>query len=194
MPSCDDGSQAYTGPYADKEGEYVTSAGISHPYKFPLIRRCAWDYFIVEASIEYLPWQKATGDIYCTATATCAVTKLTGSETCQTRSEAISPSVGFIIQGVTLGLEVTITNEESHCETASDTTACTWNDGQCHTVWTQQQVLRQRGYRRHRCNYDPEARCMSDWTMDTPNTQINYGCGSACTDTNNCGNTSGQNC
>ncbi|KAK7424140.1 hypothetical protein QQZ08_008746 [Neonectria magnoliae] len=83
-------------------------------------------------------WQKATGDIYCTGTANCVATQLPGSQMCQTRSESISANVGFEIKGFSMGLSVTVTNKASRCQTASDTTACTWNDAQCHTIWTQQ--------------------------------------------------------
>ncbi|KAK7402462.1 hypothetical protein QQX98_011789 [Neonectria punicea] len=78
--------------------------------------------------LEYLPWQKATGDIYYTGTANCVATQLTGSHMCQTRSESISANVGFEVEGFSMGLSVTVTNEESRWETASDTTTCTWKD------------------------------------------------------------------
>lgn len=196
VANCDDESQEYGGRYTDDSGTYATSDGVSHPYKFPLIRKCWWDYFVVDASVEYLPWQKATGDIYCTDTSACVATKLAGTQNCQSRSESISAEVGLKLEEFSMGLSVTVTTEESRCESATDTTACTWNDAQCHTIWTQQQVLRQNGYRRHRCNWGngDETECMADWTQDTPTTYINYGCGSACTDSNACGNTDGSTC
>ncbi|KAH7143321.1 hypothetical protein DER46DRAFT_673546 [Fusarium sp. MPI-SDFR-AT-0072] len=196
LPVCDNTSQTYGGPYSDGSGIYVTSDRISHPYKFPLVRKCWYDYFVVEASVEYTPWQKASGDIYCTGTQTCSATKLTGNSICQERSYSISTSVGSEIEGFTLGITFQSTTSKSKCVTASDNTACTWNDQGCHTIWTQQQVLRQKGYRRQRCNWGngDETQCMDDWEQTTPSDHVSYGCGSQCTDTNDCGNTDGQPC
>lgn len=46
---CDGGT--YSGGYSDGSGTYVNSDSVTHPYKFPLIRKCWKDYFIVEQSI-----------------------------------------------------------------------------------------------------------------------------------------------
>ncbi|KAF7555242.1 hypothetical protein G7Z17_g2307 [Cylindrodendrum hubeiense] len=196
VANCDNWDTEYGNKYSDDSGEYAASDSVTHPYRFPRIRKCWYDYFVNEASIEYLPWQKAAGDIYCSGTSLCTTTKLNGGQYCQSRSEAVSISVGAEIEGFSMGLSVTFTDTEEHCVTASDTTACSWNDAKCHTIWTQQQVLRQSGYRRQRCNWGngDETQCMADWTMDTPTTFINYGCGSECTDSNACGNTDGSSC
>ncbi|KAJ4130278.1 hypothetical protein NW768_007261 [Fusarium equiseti] len=195
-PNCDDRSKTYEGGYSDGQGDYVTSDGVTRPYKFPRIRKCWWDYFIVEAGVELTPWQKASGDTYCTGSERCVVTKLTGKSVCKERSESISANVGLDIEGFKMGLEFTVTNSESRCVQASDSTACSWNDQQCHTIWTQQQILRQKGYRRHRCNWGngDETQCMGDWEQTTPSDMINYGCGSKCSDTNACGHTDGTPC
>ncbi|KAH9908200.1 hypothetical protein F4778DRAFT_720748 [Xylariomycetidae sp. FL2044] len=196
MASCDDKSTTYGGTYADSSGTYVTSDSVSHPYKFPLIRKCWYDYFIVSADLELEPWTKASGDIYCTDSNPCMAQKLSGGQTCQSKSTAISVSVGADIEGFSLGVSTTLTTEDSKCETATDVTACSWTDQSCHTVWTQQQVLVQKGYRRQRCNWGhgDETECMADWTMTTPTQTINYGCGSSCSDTNECGHTDGTAC
>ncbi|GKU07925.1 hypothetical protein FLAG1_10560 [Fusarium langsethiae] len=55
LPNCDDRSQTYNGPYADNSGTYVTSDQVSHPYKFPRIRKCWWDYIVVNAAVEFTP-------------------------------------------------------------------------------------------------------------------------------------------
>ncbi|EKJ68369.1 hypothetical protein FPSE_11377 [Fusarium pseudograminearum CS3096] len=196
LPNCDDKSQTYNGRYADNSGTYVTSDKITHPYKFPLIRKCWWDYYVVEAAPELTPWQKATGNIYCTNSERCVATKMSGKSVCQERSESVSASVGVAIEGFSLGVDFTVTKSESRCVTADDSTACSWNDGQCHTIWTQQQILRQKGYRRQRCDWGKgdETQCMGDWEQTTPSDLINYGCGSKCTDTNDCGHTDGTPC
>ncbi|KAF4499121.1 hypothetical protein FAGAP_4714 [Fusarium agapanthi] len=149
---CDDTSRTYEGPYTDGEGTYVTSDRTTHPYKFPKVRKCWYDYFVLETSKEYTPWQKASGNIYCTGTQVCTATKLFGNEVCQERSDSVSVSVGAEIEGFSLGINFTTTDTESKCVQAQDLTACTWDDGACHTVWTQQEVMRQKGYRRQRCN------------------------------------------
>lgn len=196
MASCDDTSTTYTGTYTDGSGSYVTSDGVSHPYKFPAIRKCWWDYFIVSANLDLDPWKKASGDKYCTGTETCTVQSLDSSQTCQSKSTSLSVEVGLHIESFQLGVSTTTTTEESKCFTATDVSACTWNDGGCHTVWTQQQMLVQEGYRRHRCNWGngDETECMADWTVRTPTKMVNYGCGSKCSDTNDCGHTDGTSC
>ena len=144
----------------------------------------------------YQEWEKSSGDTHCSGTSICSVAKLTGSQYCQSRSETISADVGLDIEGFSLGLSVTEGFEQQQCNQASDTTACTWDDQQCHTVWTQQPMVRSVGYMRKRCNWGKgdETQCMTDWTVDTPVSAVNYGCGSKCTDTNHCGNTDGSPC
>lgn len=46
MSDCNGGS--YSGKYSDNQGSYVTSDTITHPYKFPLIRKCWQDYIVVD--------------------------------------------------------------------------------------------------------------------------------------------------
>ncbi|RTE75577.1 hypothetical protein BHE90_009962 [Fusarium euwallaceae] len=196
IPNCNDKSQTYGGSYTDGSGTYVTSDGVTHPYKFPKVRKCWWDYFVVDATEELLPWEKSSGNIYCTGTATCTVQKLNGNEHCQERSESVSAEVGLAIEGFSLGLSVSVTKSESRCVSAQDTSACQWSDGGCHTVWTQGQIIRQKGYRRQRCNWGngDETQCMADWEQKTPTDYMDYGCGSKCEDTNDCGNTDGKPC
>jgi hypothetical protein len=195
MPDCNGGD--YAGTYADGSGTYLTSDTITHPYKFPLIRKCWQDYFLVSASNSVGPWTKSSGDIYCTGTSTCMATELTGTQHCVTKSQTISVGVSASIEGfVGANFGVTFGLDDQHCFTASDTTACSWNDGQCHTVWTQQTFNNAVGYMRKRCNWGhgDETDCMTDWSQQTPTTQVSYGCGSKCTDTNTCGHTDGTPC
>lgn len=53
VKACDSDSD-YTGPYQDGQGVYIESDKISHPYKFPKVRKCWHDYFAVEASVWYV--------------------------------------------------------------------------------------------------------------------------------------------
>lgn len=49
MSDCNGGT--YGGKYSDNQGAYVTSDHITHPYKFPLIRKCWQDYILVSRSL-----------------------------------------------------------------------------------------------------------------------------------------------
>jgi hypothetical protein len=194
IKSYDDTSQTYSGSYTDGEGTYVTSDKKTHPYVFPLIRKCWYDYYILASTPTFLPWQKSSGNLYCTGTSSCAVTALNGTQVCQSKTSTISETVSDSIEGFGESLGVSFSLDNQQCYTASNSDACTWNDGQCHCVWTRQQVLSQVGYRRQRCNFGDPTRCMGDWEMETPTTLTNYGCGSSCEATNPCENTNGQPC
>lgn len=196
IKSCDDTLQTYSGSYTDGEGTYVTSDTITHPYVFPLVRKCWYDYFVITSTPTFLLWQKSSGNLYCTGTSNCAVSALNGTQVCQTKSSTISATVGVSIEGFSDSVGVSFSLDNQQCYTASNTDACTWNDDQCHCVWTQQQMLSQVGYRRQRCNFGhgDQTQCMADWEMDTPTTLTNYGCGSSCEAINPCGNTNGQPC
>lgn len=52
MSDCNGGS--YSGKYSDGQGNYVTSDHISHPYKFPSVRKCWQDYFVVSQSLGWV--------------------------------------------------------------------------------------------------------------------------------------------
>ena len=52
----------YTGSYQDGEGTYVSRDNTSHPYIFPLLRECWWEYFTFHGEVLYTPWQQADGD------------------------------------------------------------------------------------------------------------------------------------
>ncbi|KAL8824707.1 MAG: hypothetical protein Q9170_008070, partial [Blastenia crenularia] len=159
---CSGGS--YGGGYTEGQGTYITSDTITHPYKFPKIRKCWQDY--------YIPWQKSSGDVYCSGTATCQVSELNGTQFCQTRSESISVNVGVDIEGFSAGVTATYGLDNQQCYSASDTTACTWSDAQCHTIWTQQQMVKSLGYIHKRCNWGngDETECMTNWEINTPTT------------------------
>lgn len=53
----------YTGHFQDGQGTYITSDNFSHPYVFPLIRKCWWDYYTVEGEVFYTSWQQADGEL-----------------------------------------------------------------------------------------------------------------------------------
>jgi hypothetical protein len=196
IPNCDDTSQTYAGQYTDNEGTYVTSDGVTHPWKGGLIRKCWWDYFLVSQDQSVTPWEKSSGDFWCTGTQSCHVDQLNSTQICQTHTVSISAGVSLSIEGFGASLGIDVSDASQQCITASDTTSCTWSDGGCHTVWTQQPIVVQNGYRRQRCNYGhgDQTQCLGDWTQTTPYGSANYGCGSQCSDTNTCGHTDGTPC
>ncbi|KAK6848827.1 hypothetical protein PG995_012660 [Apiospora arundinis] len=196
IKDCDNTKNNYSGGFSDGQGTYVSSDQVSRPMKGGLIRKCWYDYFVVEAQAALDPWKQASGEQHCVKGQSCSVASLAGGQTCQSRSTTVSVEVGLKIEEFTLGVSVSTTTEKSKCTSASNTSQCSWTDGGCHVVWTQQQVLQQKGYRRQRCNFGhgDETQCMANWDMRTPTTMINYGCGSKCGDQNTCGNTNGKAC
>ncbi|KUJ10069.1 uncharacterized protein LY89DRAFT_562549, partial [Mollisia scopiformis] len=193
MQMCDQPSGTlYTGTYTDGSGTHITSDRVTHPYKFPKIRKCWYDYYVVNASLVNAPWRKSTGDIYCTGTYTCTVSALNGTEFYQIRTSGISINVGLKSPDVTVsagdgreaevGLFYTVQLSTTGCYSATYENQCQWNDGQCHNVWTSQQILKQVGYERQVCNWSNGGvtECMADIEIDTPTTYVNYECGAEC--------------
>ncbi|CZR58733.1 uncharacterized protein PAC_08625 [Phialocephala subalpina] len=183
------------GSYTDGSGTYISSDRVTHPYRFPLIQK--YDYYVVNASPYNGAWRKSTGDILCTRTYTRTVSSLNDTEYCQKRTSEVSISVGLaspsiIIPaaghsgisggGPTIGIDYTLSLSTTGCYSASDTKACQWNDGSCHNVWTQQQILKQLGYTRQVCNWGngAETECMVDIEIDTPTALTNYQRGGEC--------------
>ncbi|KAG4415523.1 hypothetical protein IFR04_011335 [Cadophora malorum] len=169
----------YTGSHIDSSGFYVKSDSVSHPYKFPKVRKCWYDYYVTNASLYNAPWRKSSGDTYCDDTQTCTVSMLTGTEVCQSRTDGVDVNVGleFIkIVAAIFGIEYHVSLSKTACYTASNTTACAWDDGGCHTVFTSQQLLKQTGYRRKRCNWGDgdETECMADIEINTPTDLTTY--------------------
>ncbi|KAI5456847.1 hypothetical protein BGZ63DRAFT_408319 [Mariannaea sp. PMI_226] len=184
VPDCQDWSSPYKGGYADGSGTYGLSNGVTHPYVFPAIRKCWYDFFVVKADTYFLPWERNSGKVYCTKSERCSISKTLGKSHCKTQSISVAGNVGITLLGQTLGVTVTITNDDQKCNSADDATSCSWNDGGCHVIWSQQEIFRQTGYRRKRCNYGhgDQTMCMENWEQNTPTTRVNYGCGSKCSD------------
>lgn len=147
-----------------------------------------YDYYVTNSSLYDTEWKKASGDVFCSGTSTCTVTKLSGTQTCQTRTDQVSIGIGLHSPEipnwprVQLGVEYTISLSKENCFTASDQTACAWTDQACHTVFTSQQMLKQLGYRRQRCNWGngDETECMADTEIDTPTQRRSEQCGAQC--------------
>jgi hypothetical protein len=175
--------------YTDGEGTYINSDSVHH---YASGVKCWTDYFLVSQHLYSGPWERASGDIYCTGTSSCEVAQLLGTQHCTTTTLTLSSTIGDGMDSLALAVGYDIQN----CNTASDTTYCTWTDGNCHVVWTQPQWVAQSGYERRRCSSDSGdyTAWMQDFERDSPTSQITYGCGSSCGDTNVCGNTNGQPC
>ncbi|KAG9240340.1 hypothetical protein BJ878DRAFT_526623 [Calycina marina] len=162
--------------YTDGEGTYVTSDSVHH---YASGVKCWNDWFLVSQAIDYLPWEVSSGKQYCTGTDSCYVASLSGKQHCETTSITINAGVTSEI----FTLSVSYGYDVQDCVTASDTSACIWTDGQCHVVWTQQQILKSHGYTRRRCNENGDYTAwMEDYENSTPTSIVNYGCGSSCDD------------
>ncbi|KAI5081312.1 hypothetical protein GOP47_0004495 [Adiantum capillus-veneris] len=164
--------------YTDGSGTYITSDEVHH---YASGVKCWSDYFVVDSGYWWSSWVKASGNLYCTYTSSCSFSHMDGHQTCQSWSISLSTGVEseFIKFSVSLGYE------HQDCTTGTDVSQCTWSDGQCHCIWTQQQMTYQHGYKRRRCsssNGDYTA-WMQDVVHDAPTKTISYGCGSKCTDT-----------
>ncbi|KAJ2981307.1 hypothetical protein NQ176_g2100 [Zarea fungicola] len=163
--------------YADGEGTYIDSDS-GHRYASGV--KCWTDYFIVSQSAYKGPWYPASGKVYCSGTSACQVSKMSGTQNCETWSLSITAGVESKIFkfGITAGYAL------QNCNSASDTTSCTWSDKQCHIVWAQQQYLQQNGYARRRCHDKGRdyTAWMQDFTHTAPTSTVNYGCGSKCSD------------
>jgi hypothetical protein len=195
----------YTGAYADGSGTYIGSDSVTKPYEFPWIRKCwyamhgcrksliyanhdRYEYYLMSSSLYEADWRLSTGEIHCEGTSACTTTEFNGTEFCQTRSTTVSVKIGIksALLGVNAGYSLTLTSEG--CYAATNTNACQWADGGCHTIWTQQQLLKQVGYIRQRCNDGQRknnekviTHCMADFETDnTPTELTNYACGAAC--------------
>ncbi|KAB8270063.1 hypothetical protein BDV30DRAFT_229308 [Aspergillus minisclerotigenes] len=161
----------------DGEGTYVGSDSVHH---YASGVKCWNDYFVVQQEITYGSWEAASGKTYCTGTQICQVSKMMGAQHCKSISISVTAGISSDLfnAGVSAGYDV------QDCSQATDTTACTWNDGGCHIVWTQQQQLSQTGYTRRRCSSKDGdyTAWMQDFTNVIPTSYINYGCGSSCDD------------
>ncbi|MCO5602774.1 hypothetical protein L7F22_056912 [Adiantum nelumboides] len=164
--------------YTDGSGTYITSDEVHH---YASGVKCWSDYFVVDSGYWWSSWVKASGNLYCTGTSSCSFSHMDGHQTCQSWSISLSAGVEseFIKFGVTAGYE------HQDCHTGTDVNQCTWSDGQCHCIWTQQQMTYQHGYKRRRCssNNGDYTAWMQDVVHDAPTSVTSYGCGSKCSDT-----------
>lgn len=111
-----------------------------------------------------------------------------GPQHCQTRTDAVGVGIGVSspqvpgVPTVRFGIDYTLSLSDTNCYEASDTTACHWNDQGCHTVFTSQQILKQLGYRRQRCDWGDgdHTECMADTRIDTPTQRTAEQCGAEC--------------
>ncbi|KAK1454706.1 hypothetical protein CMEL01_03466 [Colletotrichum melonis] len=163
--------------YNDGEGRYLGSDG-NHQYASGV--KCWNDYFVVEQNLYNDPWRQASSKVYCTKSQSCQATQGVNNQVCETTSFEIS--AGIMAEFVTASISVG--HQTQTCSGSTSLTACTWNDQGCHVIWSQQQMLSQKGYQRRRCtssNGDYTA-----WTKflekKAPTEFKNYGCGSSCND------------
>jgi len=187
----------YGGAFTDGSGTYIDSDSV----RYEVGKKCWNDYFVVDTNPFKGPWYKIGGSFYCTATASCSSGVTTTNQTCLSNTDQIS--VGISIKtadeaSLEFGYQHTWSTETCYSESVNN--QCIWNDQQCHTIWAQDGMVQQKGYKRERCNVsgvnggEDFTNCMSDWQIEWPTGIVSYGCGSKCGDTNPCGNNNGQPC
>ncbi|KAK5102467.1 hypothetical protein LTR70_000323 [Exophiala xenobiotica] len=148
IQDCEAGGD-YAGTYTDGSGTYTVSDSVRRGIGW----KCWNDYYAVNQKTYMAPWVKSTGEIYCTDTSTCSAGLVNGTQYCLTKSTQISASISLAIaEFFTGGLSITSSWDEQNCYSGSIATTCTWDDDACHTVWTQQELVEQVGYKRLRCN------------------------------------------
>ena len=120
----------------------------------------------------------------CTNGSSCTISSANSSQQCYSSSSSVSHETAIDIQGVYDGAtinakegttEVLQTTTES-CVTSTWTNGCSWTDGGCHFVCSQQQMAGFSGYKRYRCNFHAQPRkakydrtiCMQDLDVVIP--------------------------
>ena len=53
----------YTGAYKDGQGVFVKRENVTHPYIFPLVRQCWWEYYSIQGEVFFTPWKQAGGQL-----------------------------------------------------------------------------------------------------------------------------------
>ncbi|KAK1726485.1 uncharacterized protein BDZ83DRAFT_546322, partial [Colletotrichum acutatum] len=163
--------------YNDGEGRYLGSDG-NHRYASGV--KCWNDYFVVEQNLYNDPWRQASSKVYCTKSQSCQATQGVNNQVCETTSFEIS--AGITAEFVTASISVG--HQTQTCSGSTSLTACTWNDQGCHVIWSQQQMLSQKGYQRRRCaSGDGDYTAWTKFLEKKAPTEFkNYGCGSSCND------------
>lgn len=163
--------------YSDGQGTYINS---NEQHRYASGVKCWTDWFVVEQGRSYSEWFQASGKVYCTKSSMCSVSKMNGNSKCETWSIGIEAGIknDIINFGIRAGYDL------QKCNSAADTTSCTWNDGKCHVIWAQQQLATTKGYARRRCHDKGRdyTAWMKDYVHTAPTRTVNYGCGSKCTD------------
>ena len=120
----------------------------------------------------------------CTNGSSCTISSANSSQQCYSSSSSVSHETAISIQGVYDGAaidakegttKVLQTTTES-CVTSTWTNGCSWTDGGCHFVCSQQQMAGFSGYKRYRCNFHAQPRqakydktiCMQDLDVVIP--------------------------
>lgn len=163
--------------YSDGEGSYVNS---NEGHKYASGVRCWTDWYVVEQRRFYAEWLPASGKTYCTGTQSCTVSKMNGNSKCETWSMSMDAGISSDI----INFSIHAGYDLQKCNSATDSTACSWNDGKCHIIWAQQQLVETKGYARRRCHDKGRdyTAWMKEYSHTAPTRSVNYGCGSKCSD------------
>lgn len=128
---------------------------------------------------------------YCTNTSSCTISSANASQQCYSTTSSVSKDTSMQIATLyegspvfspTLGssTDKTVGQTTQGCVSETWTDGCTWNDGGCHFVCSQQQMVGFYGYKRYRCNFHTQPRyerydrtvCMQDLSIYTPRKSI----------------------
>ena len=120
----------------------------------------------------------------CTSGSTCTISSANSSQQCLSSSSSVSHETAIDIQGVYDGADIGATDGTTtvlqitteSCITLTWTNGCSWTDGGCHFVYSQQQMAGFSGYKRYRCNFHAQPRkakydktiCMQDLDVVIP--------------------------
>ena len=111
--------------------------------------------------IVIMPYSLSFSTSSCTNGSSCTISSTNSSQQCYSSSSSVSHETALSIQGAygkaiveaSGGTTKVLATTTESCVTSTWTSACTWTDGSCHFVCSQQQMAGYSGYKRYRCNF-----------------------------------------
>ncbi|KAH6873654.1 hypothetical protein B0T10DRAFT_499733 [Thelonectria olida] len=184
----------FTSQHSDGEGNYIETDDV-HYYASGV--KCWTDVFSVNNEIDVEDWVRQAPEADCTSTSVCISPQLGTTQKCDTSSftnvpafnagataKFAAPFVGEVEAAVGGGYQAWIANGQSTCTTVDVTFQCQWNDGQCHSLWLSDVVVKYNGYIRRRCNFNDGKGDQTVWSWDTsvttPTNLTRLGCAATC--------------
>ena len=138
---------------------------------------------IVSSLLVIIAYSPSFSASTCTS-GTCTISSANSSQQCYSSSSSVSHETAVQIQGVYDGAAIDATDGTTKvlqtttesCVTSTWTDGCSWTDGGCHFICSQQQMAGYFGYKRYRCNFHAQPRkarydktiCMQDLDVVIP--------------------------